>query len=99
MATASPLRQRMIEDMTTRNLSPAKQQSYMHTAAKFSRSLPTPLILPTLGGVGGPMPQFSDGASVVSVIPLWHEQRRERLRAFILRVPDERQVKSRLDRF
>ena len=28
MAEFSPLRQRMIEDMTTRNLSPATQQSY-----------------------------------------------------------------------
>jgi hypothetical protein len=30
MATTSPLRQRMIEDMTIRNLSQATQQSYLH---------------------------------------------------------------------
>jgi len=41
----------------------------------------------------------ADYRLLVSVIPLWYEQRRERLRAVILRVPDERQVKSRLDRF
>ena len=37
MATMSPLRQRMIEDMTIRNLSPATQQSYIYAIAKFSR--------------------------------------------------------------
>jgi integrase/recombinase XerD len=37
MATTSPLRQRMIEDMTIRNLSPATQQSYIYAVAKFSR--------------------------------------------------------------
>jgi len=37
MATMSPLRRRMIEDMTIRNLSPATQQSYIHAVAKFSR--------------------------------------------------------------
>src|ERR1700731_2908219 len=37
MATMSPLRRRMIEDMTVRNLSPATQQSYVHAVAKFSR--------------------------------------------------------------
>jgi integrase/recombinase XerD len=36
MATMSPLRQRMIEDMTVRNLSPATQQSYVYAVAKFS---------------------------------------------------------------
>lgn len=76
MATTSPFRRCMIEDMTIRNLAPATQQSYMRAVAKFTGSLPTPQILPTSGGVGGPMPQFSDGASVVSVIPLWYEQRR-----------------------
>ena len=30
MAEMSPLRRRMIEDMTIRNLSPATQQSYIH---------------------------------------------------------------------
>ena len=33
----SPLRRRMIEDMTVRNLSPATQRSYLHAVAKFSR--------------------------------------------------------------
>lgn len=33
----SPLRLRMIEDMTVRNLSPATQRSYLHAVAKFSR--------------------------------------------------------------
>lgn len=37
MATTSPLRQRMIEDMTLRNLSPASQQSYLYAVARFSR--------------------------------------------------------------
>ena len=30
MAEISPLRRRMVEDMTIRNLSPATQQSYTH---------------------------------------------------------------------
>ena len=33
----SPLRRRMIEDMSVRNLSPKTQQSYLHAVAKFSR--------------------------------------------------------------
>jgi integrase/recombinase XerD len=37
MAAISPLRRRMIEDMTVRNLSPATQRSYVHAVAKFSR--------------------------------------------------------------
>ncbi len=37
MSEMSPLRQRMIEDMTVRNLSPATQRSYVHAVAKFSR--------------------------------------------------------------
>ena len=37
MAAMSPLRQRMIEDMTIRNLSLATQQSYIYAIAKFSR--------------------------------------------------------------
>lgn len=37
MATISPLRQRMIDDMTIGNLSPATQQSYLYAVAKFSR--------------------------------------------------------------
>ena len=37
MAEMTPLRRRMIEDMTIRNLSPATQQSYVHAVSKFSR--------------------------------------------------------------
>jgi len=37
MAEISPLRRRMIEDMTVRNLSPTTQRSYIHAVAKFSR--------------------------------------------------------------
>jgi integrase/recombinase XerD len=37
MTEMSPLRRRMIEDMTVRNLSPATQRSYVHTVAKFGR--------------------------------------------------------------
>jgi hypothetical protein len=33
----SPLRRRMIEDMTVRNLSPTTQQSYIHAVKKFSQ--------------------------------------------------------------
>jgi integrase/recombinase XerD len=36
MATMSPLRRRMIEDMTIRNLCPATQESYIRAVAKFS---------------------------------------------------------------
>jgi len=42
MATMSPLRRRMIEDMTIRNLSPATQQSYLYAVAKFSRHFSVP---------------------------------------------------------
>jgi site-specific recombinase XerC len=37
MAEMSPLRRRMIEDMTVRNLSPATQRSYIYAVTKFSR--------------------------------------------------------------
>ena len=37
MAGISPLRERMIEDMTIRNLAQATQQSYLYAVAKFSR--------------------------------------------------------------
>ena len=33
----SPLRQRMIEDMTVRNMSPATQRSYVSAVSKLSR--------------------------------------------------------------
>jgi hypothetical protein len=37
MADLSPLRRRMIEDMTVRNLSPATQRSSISAVSKFSR--------------------------------------------------------------
>jgi site-specific recombinase XerD len=37
MTEINPLRRRMIEDMTVRNLSPATQRSYISAVAKFSR--------------------------------------------------------------
>ena len=37
MAEISPLRRRMIEDMTVRNLSPATQQSYLSAAPAAAR--------------------------------------------------------------
>jgi integrase/recombinase XerD len=37
MAAISPLRRRMIDDMTIRNLSPATQRSYIQAVAKLSR--------------------------------------------------------------
>jgi len=37
MAEMSPLRRRMIEDMTVRNLAPTTQRSYLYAVAKFSR--------------------------------------------------------------
>jgi hypothetical protein len=36
MADISPLRRRMIEDMTVRNLSPATQRCYVNAVSKFS---------------------------------------------------------------
>jgi hypothetical protein len=43
MAEISPLRRRMIEDMTIRNLSPATQQSYLN--ASSAGILVVPLIV------------------------------------------------------
>jgi len=37
LRAVSPLRRRMIDDMSLRNLSPATQRSYLHAVAKFSR--------------------------------------------------------------
>jgi hypothetical protein len=37
MTEMSPLRPRMIDDMTIRNVSPAMQRSYLHAVTKFSR--------------------------------------------------------------
>ena len=42
MAIMSPLRRRMIEDMTVRNLSRSTQQSYIYAVAKFSRHFNRP---------------------------------------------------------
>ena len=42
MAQMTPLRRRMIDDMTVRNLSPATQQSYVYAVAKFSRFFSCP---------------------------------------------------------
>jgi integrase/recombinase XerD len=42
MATMSPLRRRMVEDMTIRNLSCSTQQSYVYAVAKFSRHFNSP---------------------------------------------------------
>ena len=42
MADLSPLRRRMIDDMTIRNLSPATQRSYLHAVTKFSRHFGRP---------------------------------------------------------
>lgn len=36
-SAVSPLRRRMIDDMSLRNLSPATQRSYLHAVSKFSR--------------------------------------------------------------
>ena len=36
MAQMTPLRRRMIDDMTVRNLSPATQQSYVYAVAKLA---------------------------------------------------------------
>ncbi len=35
MAELSPLRRRMIEDMSVRNMSPATQRSYISAVSKF----------------------------------------------------------------
>src|ERR1700683_4971388 len=51
MATTSPLRRRMIEDMTVRNLSRSTQQSYIYAVAKFSRHFNCPPDRLRLGGV------------------------------------------------
>jgi hypothetical protein len=37
MGEMNPLRRRMIEDMTIRNLSQATQRSYVHAVLKFSQ--------------------------------------------------------------
>ena len=37
LKAVSPLRRRMIDDMSLRNLSPANQRSYLHAVTKFSR--------------------------------------------------------------
>jgi site-specific recombinase XerD len=42
MAQMTPLRRRLLDDMTVRNLSPATQQSYVYAVAKFSRFFRAP---------------------------------------------------------
>ena len=42
MAQMTALRQRLLDDMTARNLSPATQQSYVYAVAKFSRFFGVP---------------------------------------------------------
>lgn len=37
MAEMTPLRRRMIEDMSIRNLSPVTQRCYLHAVTSFSR--------------------------------------------------------------
>ncbi len=37
MTEMTPLRRRMVENMTVRNLSPVTQRSYLHAVAKFGR--------------------------------------------------------------
>ena len=37
MAEMNPLRRRMIEDMTVRNLSPVTRRCYVHAVAKFAQ--------------------------------------------------------------
>jgi hypothetical protein len=44
MAEISPLRRRMIEDMTVRNLSPATQRSYLAAVLKLSRYFGPPIV-------------------------------------------------------
>ena len=54
MAAISPLRRRMIEDMTIRNLSPATQRSYLNAVSKFSRHFgrsPTGISWPSLNQI------------------------------------------------
>ena len=45
MGEISPLRRRMIEDMTVRNLSPATQQSYSMPCRSSAGILVAPLIV------------------------------------------------------
>jgi hypothetical protein len=40
-AAASPLRRRMSDDMSLRNLSPATQRSYIHAVKRKRQILPT----------------------------------------------------------
>ena len=77
MAEISPLRRRMIEDMTVRNLSPTTQQSYLNAVTKLSRYFgrspdqPRPGRCPCLPGSSG-----CDGDILASAEP-------DRLRAAV----------------
>ena len=66
MAEVSPLRRRMIEDMTIRNLSPATQQSYIYAVAKFSRHC-RPVAGPTGAGGCACLPAASHRAAAIVV--------------------------------
>ena len=50
MAEMTPLRRRMIEDMSIRNLSPVTQRCYLHAVTSFSRHFMNcpPVICPAL---------------------------------------------------
>ena len=55
IAELSPLRRRMLKDMTIRNLSPATQRSYAHAVAKLTRYFgrsPDRLGLGAMVGIG-----------------------------------------------
>ena len=68
MADLTPLRRRMIEDMTIRNLSPATQQSYVHAVAKFSRFFgrsPEQLDLEDVRALGAPFTVWIEPAPVL----------------------------------
>ena len=61
MASMSPLRRRMIEDMKIRNLSPATQRSYLAAVLKLSRYFgPIPRLSRTGGYPRLPGPLGSD---------------------------------------
>lgn len=51
MAEMSPVRRRMVEDMTVRNLSPATQRSYVRAVAKSGRFFGHPQQAHVMGAV------------------------------------------------
>ena len=71
MAEMSPLRRRMIEDMTVRNLSPTTQASYIHAVKKFSlfhRRSPVDLGIELPGGIRLHVERGVDAASLRLVL-------------------------------